>query len=144
MSGLGPREQRSPKSLLHHPNPCLHRCNPISHQCKRPLARGVQKDLLHPLLATFGNFHCDPSDHLQESPGPPGLKSQKSLKKSLFRGLQKSPRKCPKKSKNTQNWTFSGVFRLFRVFSGTFLQTPQKTLFETFLGFRARRARRLL
>ena len=40
---FGPREQRSPKSLLHHPNPLLHRCNPISHQCKRPLARGVQK-----------------------------------------------------------------------------------------------------
>ena len=40
---LGPREQMSPKSLLHHPNPFLHRCNPISHQCKRPLARGVQR-----------------------------------------------------------------------------------------------------
>ena len=40
---FGPREQRSPKSLLHHPNPLLHRCNPILHQCKRPLARGVQK-----------------------------------------------------------------------------------------------------
>ena len=38
-----PREQRSLKSLLHHPNRLLHRCNPISHQCKRPLARGVQK-----------------------------------------------------------------------------------------------------
>ena len=38
-----PRDQRSPESLLHHPNPLLHRCNPISHQCKRPLARGVQK-----------------------------------------------------------------------------------------------------
>ena len=48
------------------------------------------------------NFYCreicDPSDHLQESLGPPGPKSQKSLKKSLFGGLQKSPQKYPKKS----------------------------------------------
>ena len=35
---FGPREQRSPKSLLHHPKPLLHRCNPISHQCKRVFA----------------------------------------------------------------------------------------------------------
>ena len=40
---FGPREQRSPKSLLHLPNPLLRQCSPISHQCKRPLARGVQK-----------------------------------------------------------------------------------------------------
>ena len=32
------REQRSPKSLLHHPNPLLHRCNPISHQRFRKLS----------------------------------------------------------------------------------------------------------
>ena len=32
-----------------------------------------------------------------------------------------------------------GIFRLFRVFSGTFVQNPKKTFFETFLGFRARR-----
>ena len=29
-----PREQRSPKSLLHHPRLLLHRCNPILHRCK--------------------------------------------------------------------------------------------------------------
>ena len=97
-----------------------------------------------PIPVCPGPERCDPSDHLQESPGPPGPKSQKSLKKSLFGGLQKSPRKYPKKTKNTQNWTFLGIFRLFRVFSGTFLQTPKNTLFETFLGFRARWARRLL
>ena len=39
---------------------------------------------------------------------------------------------------------FFGIFRLFRVFFETFLQTPKKTPFETFLRFRARRARRLL
>ena len=41
----------------------------------------------------------DPSDHLQESPGP---KSQKNLKKDLFGGLEKSLKKYPKKSKNTE------------------------------------------
>ena len=40
---FGPREQRSPKSLLHHLNPVLHRCNPLLHQCKRILAPWVQK-----------------------------------------------------------------------------------------------------
>ena len=33
---------------------------------------------------------CDPSRHLQESPGPPGPKAQKSLKKGLFGGLQET------------------------------------------------------
>ena len=87
---------------------------------------------------------CDPSRHLQESPGPPGPKSQKSLKKGLSGGRQKSPKKYPKKSKNTQKGPKIGIFRLFLLFFGTFLQTPQKTFFETFLRFQARRARRLL
>ena len=84
---------------------------------------------------------CDPSRHLQDPPGP---KSQKSLKKGLLGGPQKSPRKYPKKSKNTQNCPKIGIFGLFQVFFETFLQTPQKTFFETFLRFRARRVRRLL
>ena len=37
-----------------------------------------------------------------------------------------------------------GIFRRSRVFLGTFLPTPKKTFFETFLRFRALRARRLL
>ena len=40
---FGPREQRSPKSLLHHRNPVLHRCNSLLHQCKRTLAPLAQK-----------------------------------------------------------------------------------------------------
>ena len=40
---FGPREQRSPKGLLHLPKAVLHRCNPILHQCKRLFARWVQK-----------------------------------------------------------------------------------------------------
>ena len=88
--------------------------------------------------------NCDPSRHLQESPDPPGPKSQKSLQKGPFGGPQKSLKKYPEKSKNTDFWTFLGIFRLFRVFFGTFLRTPKKTFFETFLRFRAWRVRRLL
>ena len=40
---FGPKEQRSPKSLLHHQNPVLHRCNSLLHQCKRTLAPLAQK-----------------------------------------------------------------------------------------------------
>ena len=96
----------------------------------------------HDLAVTL--YGCDPSRHLQESPGPPGPKSQKSLKKSLFGGLQKSPQKYPKKSETTPKSPSLGIVGLFRVFSGTFLQTPKKTLFETFLRFWGQRARRLL
>ena len=55
-------------------------------------------------------IRCDPSEHLQESAGSPGPKSQKSLKKSLFGVLQGSPRKYPKKLKNGPNWAFRGIF----------------------------------
>ena len=79
---------------------------------------------------------------------PSGPEIQKKSRKESFCGSAKKSPKIPKKiekySKKTQIWTFSCVSRLFRVFSGTFLQTPKKTLFETFLGFGPRRARRLL
>ena len=68
----------------------------------------------------------------------------RSLRRSFGGSAAKSKTKYPKKSKNTNFRTFLGIFRLLRVFFGTFLQTPQKTIFETFLRFRARRARRLL
>ena len=64
-----------------------------------------------PKTSFLGSFFLDP--------GPPGPKSQKSLKKSLL---------------GVSFLTFSGIFR-------DFLQTPQKTLFETFLRFWARRPR---
>ena len=91
---------------------------------------------------------CDPSDHLQESPDFPGPKFQKSLEKSLFGGLEKSPGKYPKKfkkyPKNTQIWTFFGYVSTFSGIFGDFFADLQKDFFETFLGFRARKARRLL
>ena len=56
-------------------------------------------------------------------PSRPGIPKQSQ--KACFGGLQKSPRKYPKKSKNTRKSPILGIFRLFRVFSGTFLQTPK-------------------
>ena len=56
---FGPREQRSPKSLLHHPKLLLHRCKMGFGWCKRlfgDLCSLGPKDLLHPRLSTFGNF----------------------------------------------------------------------------------------
>ena len=78
---------------------------------------------------------CDPSHHLQESPGPPGPKSQKSLKKGLLGGLQKSPKKYPKKSKNTNFRTFLGIFRLFRFFLGLFCRPPERPFLRLFCDF---------
>ena len=62
---------------------------------------------------------------------------KKISKKGLFGGPQKSLKKYPEKSKNTDFRTFLAIFRLFRVYFGTFLQAPKKTFFETFfLRFR--------
>ena len=50
------------------------------------------RDLVFGVFSRRGLFRavvCDPSDHLQESPGPPGPNSQKCLQKSLFGGLPK-------------------------------------------------------
>ena len=48
----------------------------------------------------------------------------------FFGCLQKSPRKYPKMSKTHQNVQVCiFFFQIFRVFSGTFSQTPKKTLF---------------
>ena len=80
-------------------------------------------------------IHCDPSDHLQESPGPPGPKSQKSLKKSLFGGPQKSPRKYPKKSKNTPKSPILGIFYFFRYFRGLFCGPPKRLFLRLFCDF---------
>ena len=57
---------------------------------------------------------------------------------TIYRRLQ-ALRKYPKKSKNTQNWTFFRYFSTSLGFLGSLSH-----FFETFLGFRARRARRLL
>ena len=95
----------------------------------------VTKKWQGPRKSLFSHFDCDPSRHLQESPDPPGPKSQKVSRKGLFGGLQKSPQKYPKKSKNTDFRTFLGIFRLFWVFFGTFLQTPERPFLRLFCDF---------
>ena len=68
-------------------------------------------------------FACDPSDHSQESPGPPGPKSQKGLKKSLLGGSAKGPRKYPEKYPKLD------FFRYFAGIFGDFFADPPKGLF---------------
>ena len=82
-----------------------------------------------------GSQICDPSRHLQESPGPPGPKSQKSLKKGLLGGLQKSPEKYPKKSKNTQKVWKSVFLDFFGYFSGLFCRPPKRPFLRLFCDF---------
>ena len=69
----------------------------------------------HPNQGKVRLQSCDSSDHLQESLSHPG---PKRLQKSLLRGLQKSPRTYPKKSKNTPQksniWVFGDFFGYFR------------------------------
>ena len=80
-------------------------------------------------LRAFRGFVCDPSDHLQESPGPPGPKSQKSLKKSLFGGLQKKSPKIPEKAKKYTKLDFLVYFLAFSGIFGDFFADPQKDSF---------------
>ena len=84
----------------------------------------------------FSSDLCDPSDHLKESLGPPGPKSQKSLKKSLLGGLQKkSPKISAKVEKYPKKSNF-GYFSTFTVIFGDFLADPRKDSFrDSFLRF---------
>ena len=69
---------------------------------------------------------------------PSGPEIAKKVSKGSFWGSgeksQNIPEKVSKYRKNTQKGPKIGIFRLFRVFFETFLQTPQKTLFETFFA----------
>ena len=61
--------------------------------------------------------------------GPSGPEiPKKSRKESFWGGSAKSPRKYPKKPKNTGKSLISGIFRRLLC-----RPTPKKTLFETFL-----------
>ena len=66
-----------------------------------------------------------PSRHLQESP-----KSQKSLKKGIFGGLQKSPKKYPEMSKIPKKVRKSAFLDFFGYF-WHFSADPPKDGFET-------------
>ena len=107
-------------------------------QIQKSNLRAMYENFRHSLgvfpgTRSCSDYDCDPSDHLQESLGPPGPKSQKSLEKSLFGGLQKSSRKYPKKSKNTQKSPNLCIFVYFLTFSGIFgdfFADPQKDSFR--------------
>ena len=64
--------------------------------------------------------------------------NRKKVSKRVFLGVwrkvSKNTRKSLKIPKNTQKGPKIGIFRLFRVFFETFLQTPKKTLLETFFA----------
>ena len=84
-------------------------------------------------------YFCDPSRHLQESPGPPGPKSQKSLKKGLLGGLEKSLEKYPKKSKNTEKIPKKVRKLIFLDFLGyfsrLFSRPPKRPFLRLFCDF---------
>ena len=52
--------------------------------------------------------------------------NQRRLIKGILGGLQRSPRKYPKKSKNNQKGSKMDILRLFQAFAGTLLQTANR------------------
>ena len=76
-----------------------------------------------------------------------GARNPKKSRKESFWVSAKKSLKIPEKSKNTRKIPNLDLFRCFSTFSGIFgdfFADPQKDSFRDFLGFRARRARRLL
>ena len=97
---FGPREQRSTKSLLHHPKLLLHRCKLGFGWCKRlfgDLCSLGPKHLLHPPLSTFGNFPFSVNFPGPQLPNP----SPKFW----------NPQKIPGKSHPWTNTSVGGNFR---------------------------------
>ena len=90
-------------------------------------------DCVHFELLFFGKL-CDPSDHLQESPGPQRPKAQKSLKKSLFRGFTKKSPKIPEKVKKHPETPKFGHFLTFSGIFGDFFADPRKDSFWDFFA----------
>ena len=72
-------------------------------------------------------------------------RNPKKVSKRVFLGVcKKVPENTRKSRKIYPKLDFLGYFSTFSGIFGDFLQTPKNTLLETFLGFRARRVRRLL
>ena len=64
-SSFRPGVQRSPKSLLHHVQPCFALVQPQVAPVQEVFRSLGSNDLLHPLLTTFGDFAIfDPSPRL--------------------------------------------------------------------------------
>ena len=81
-----------------------------------------------------GMFTCDPSRHVQESPGPPGPKSLKRLQKPFWWGpAKKSPKKNPRSPKMPQKVQFSAFLgHILGYFRGLFCRPPPKRLLRHF------------
>ena len=103
-----------------------------------PQTTGLEIADFDPKPRQITDFKLRPKRPFTGVSGPSGPEIPKKSRKESFWGSAKKSSKIPEKVEkdpnNTQIWTFSGLFRLFQVFSGTFLQTPHKTLFETFFG----------
>ena len=79
--------------------------------------------------------------------GPSGPEIAKKISKRVFWGAaeKKVPKNTRQSPKNTPKSPKIGILGFVRVFFGTFLQTPQKTLFETvFFAISGPEGRRLL
>ena len=93
-------------------------------------------------------FDCEPSRELQESLGPSGPEIPKKSEKSLPGPPAPGSQKVWKKSRKSPEQTFSRLFPdfsdIFETFSRLFRAPGPEApgdLFQTFWGFRARRAR---
>ena len=95
----------------------------------RVIARQVRDKIC--LAAIFAPRH----QSVSSGPLGSGPKSQNSHKNGLLGGLQKGPAKYPKESKNSARSLKIGLFGLFRVFWGTFLQTAQRPFLRLFCDF---------
>ena len=87
---------------------------------------------------------CEPPDELQESLGPSGPEIPKKSEKSLLGfgfGVPKSLEKVSKKSEKSGKSLENVCSGLFRDLSQTFGDPGPGDFFQTFWGFRARRAR---
>ena len=77
------------------------------------------KDLLHPLLTTFGNFHFSGNFPGPQHPNS-GPEIERKSKKESFWG---SAKKYPKIPERVEKYPKKSKFAYFSTFSGTFLRT---------------------
>ena len=81
---FGTREQRSPKSLLHHPNLLLHRCKMGLHRCKRLCAPwGSKRPFAPSPKALLGIFPVRPISQARSFPTPMS-KEREQINKITF------------------------------------------------------------
>ena len=87
------------------------------------------------LVAPYRAILLRPEPPFTGVSGPSGPEIAKKSQKRSFWGSAEKSQKIPGQSKNTDFRTFLGIFRFFRVFSGTFLRTPKRTFLRLFCDF---------